>query len=681
MSSPAFRFMTPAIKLMNRLSYNQKFTLISLLWLQPILGLGYLLVSQINDSIEQIQNEAIGVDTFRALTDIQLTAHEFKDLKAIAKQRSVPEVERLANDLKTSLDSKLSDFIETTLSSEQIPEAFKGQAQQSYDQWQRIVEEDNHESDYANQYRYYDELSNSLANLRDAAAQTSGLAQDNQADINILVKISSTNLEALNKALSKARSLGVYGLKQGAVDYVLSDGLNELYDELSKIDAELRSVLEVAQSRSALISERLSDDISSLDEAILGIQDMIDNDIINPIHLERPWLDYKNDIDQQISRFHALHIKMLDLISELLTQRLDEQVATRALLFGVLSAVLLVILYLYMAFSVSVRQAIGNFGSAARSVSAGDLTVTLTKESRDELGALTEEFNNMTGQISELIRAVNCTVEDVSAQTTTVNQTASSNAQAIARQLAETNHIFESMKQLQQTVEDVNSNTEQTLTAALAAETEAKEGHDIVDSTLASIDHLDHEIKNSVDRINQVREDTKDINQVLVNIKSIAEQTNLLALNAAIEAARAGEQGRGFAVVADEVRSLSLRTQHSTEEIDNMIERLEKGVFSAVEAMHASHATTEATVKQSHQVAEAFDKIVTSIDTIVSMGNEISQSAQGQRKVASNIESNVNEIVSLGNETEANASSTQNAAQSLRSNIDSLKDLIGRFKI
>ncbi|WP_051085360.1 methyl-accepting chemotaxis protein [Hahella ganghwensis] len=198
---------------------------------------------------------------------------------------------------------------------------------------------------------------------------------------------------------------------------------------------------------------------------------------------------------------------------------------------------------------------------------------------------------------------------------------------------------------------------------------------------MQTINRLSDEISSSVDSINRVSQDSQNISQVLVEIRAIAEQTNLLALNAAIEAARAGEQGRGFAVVADEVRTLSQRTQKSTEEIETMISQLQAGVKEAVGSMQSSQEVTQSTVAQSQNVAEALDHIVASIATIVDMSHQIAQAAEEQTAVAKNIDENVSHISNLGRESMDNASQTLESSRSLSKLTDTLHELLSSFKI
>ena len=339
------------------------------------------------------------------------------------------------------------------------------------------------------------------------------------------------------------------------------------------------------------------------------------------------------------------------------------------------------VVYLYIGFFMSVRTAINRFSEAARSVAAGDMTTHIMLRNRDELGELTTEFNNMTDRIAELIRSVSRTTADVDQQATRVNDTAAANSEAVARQMEESGQINEAMNQMVEAVHEVTESAHRVADSASNAEQDTETGRGVVADTVETINKLAGEISGAVEVINRVSKDSDNISQVLIEIKAIAEQTNLLALNAAIEAARAGEQGRGFAVVADEVRSLSQRTHKSTEEIEGMISRLQSGVKDAVSAMTNSRDVTETTVQKSGEVTEALDRIAKGISVIVDMSHQIAQAAEEQSAVAKNVNASVEQIGELGHKTAANAEETLGSSREMSQLTASLQRLVEAFKV
>jgi methyl-accepting chemotaxis protein len=216
---------------------------------------------------------------------------------------------------------------------------------------------------------------------------------------------------------------------------------------------------------------------------------------------------------------------------------------------------------------------------------------------------------------------------------------------------------------------------------AHTADLEAQQGKQVVSETTQAISSLANEVDNASTVIQKLESDSESISSILDVIRGIAEQTNLLALNAAIEAARAGEQGRGFAVVADEVRSLANRTQESTQEIQKMIEKLQSGASDAVEVMVKGRDWANTSVEKAEQAASALERITKAVDVINSMNTQIATAAEEQSAVAQEIDRNVTNIHQVSNQTADGATQTAGASDELARLATDLQQLVSHFKL
>lgn len=673
-------FLKPAMLLMNRLTYVYKFLLISFIWMIPIVGLTYMLVSQLNESISRISNEVDGLNAYELSYRLFNESMNYRDYKAVSKLRQVPQLGEMADKSRKEINRMLKELQESSFDFDSHGD-LQNQIEKLAKDWTHLVTEDVFQNDIDSQYKYYNEFTQKTRSLLTTVIQLSGLAQDSAREMQLLLEFSSVTLVSATDRLGRTRSLGMFGLNEGALNSVTSELLNGVFDVLTNTESTFIPALDVVLGASMQVKAKLGPSGENLRGAILSVRDSLDENVITPMRLSMPWSDFNQQVNDEREKLFAFNANMLDLIRSILDVRLGKETNARMTMFIVLGGLLFIIAYLYTGFSVSVRTTIEGFSKAARKVAGGDMTVRLEKYSSDEMGELTTEFNHMTEKMHQLIQVVSNTTSDVALQASRVNDGAIANSSAVERQMMETAQISEAMHQMVDTVQEVAASSQSVSDAANVADSEANNGKRVVDETLQAIDHLAAEIDHSVETINRVAKDSKDINQVLVEIKAIAEQTNLLALNAAIEAARAGEQGRGFAVVADEVRTLSQRTQRSTEEIEKMIERLQKGVKEAVSSMQSSHSTTLVTVDQSQKVAHALDTIVSSISTIVDMSHQIAGAAEEQSAVAKNIDNNVTHISDLGEETANNAKDTLGASKELSSLTGSLQTLIEAFRV
>lgn len=311
----------------------------------------------------------------------------------------------------------------------------------------------------------------------------------------------------------------------------------------------------------------------------------------------------------------------------------------------------------------------------------GDLTGRLAVVGDDELAELGATFNGFMDKLQLLISEIQDTSVTVQRASNGLDEQTAYSNQTMQNHSQETEKVVTAVTQMSATSREVANNTNATAESIISANQQIDDAHREVAQAIEGINQLVNEVNITSDAIESLSDQTDRITSVIEVIGGIAEQTNLLALNAAIEAARAGEQGRGFAVVADEVRSLASRTQHSTEDINEMLTALQEGVRTAVTTMSASKMRGERTVQDSAVIQERLVGIQQSVGTIHDMGLQTASAAEEQSAVAEDINQNLIAIQQIVHELSANMQQAQNISSSLASSGSHMNELVGHFKV
>jgi len=319
--------------------------------------------------------------------------------------------------------------------------------------------------------------------------------------------------------------------------------------------------------------------------------------------------------------------------------------------------------------------------SAIDKFSSGDLTVQLKKEKDDDIGKLFHGFNQAVTNIKHLIIEVMSAVEATASAGTEISSSAEEIAAGAQEQSSQTTEIAGAVEEMTKTILETSQNSSRSAEAAKSAGAIAKEGGKVVSETIAGMNRISEVVRKSADTVNELGKGSDQIGEIVQVINDIADQTNLLALNAAIEAARAGEQGRGFAVVADEVRKLAERTTKATKEIAVMIKQIQKDTNGAVDSMNKGTEEVEKGKALADQAGRSLKEIIVGVEQVVDMSMQVAAASEEQSSAAEQISKNIEAISNVTHESATGIQQIARSAEDLSRLTVNLQELTSRFKI
>ena len=662
---------------MNRLTYNYKFMVISVLFLCPILLLSTQLWNQLEQDLQVTATEAKGVNVIKELSLLNSKAAQLRDVLMAynydRSQATTSKVVQLRNETSELLDGINQQYQDSNLVKPTQLERLQQAKKQAYN-------EDLGSQIMLREYMTsYGSLVNEVEAIALEIAKNSGLANDTDDNLSVEIGVYLEDVRPLLSQLTKLRGYGNNTLNTPFMDSATFTEVDATYFNTQNAFEDFKSAIEKVRKihPEATIVAAAPSTIEAVDKLLFLFNDQV----VEAISERQTWQQYNESASQLITTALALENVVLDRALTIIQKRLRAKEQNRMVLVASLLALLAVITYLYLGLYFSLSESVSNMVSSARRVADGDMTVEVENRTRDEFATLIENFNDMVIQMRQLIRASRDSSDTVSQHAGQVKILADQNTAIVRLQTEETTKIRHAMEEMSSAAEEVARETEFTAGAAEDANENAREGQQLVVDAVKSFEALTSNIHGSMQVVEKLAEQSRGVTDILTVIKGIAEQTNLLALNAAIEAARAGEQGRGFAVVADEVRTLAQRSHEATVEIDDVLGKIQAGVQEAVHSMQASVDVTEHSVSTANRLTEKLEEILQGVTNINARAQSISAATLEQTESVNHVLASIQAINSRANEASDAAENTQHSSEEMLMSLNELVERLARFRV
>ena len=668
----------PGVALLNRLRYPYKFVLIGTVFLVPLLSLAFMVQSSVSQGSRLMAREESGlaylgqlrrplqyIQQHRGMAAAYLAGdHSFRE--KMLEQEKLIDHELAAI---SASDAATGEMLATGDAVEQLQSQWTTIKRQVFDMSRKAS------------FDAHTKLIADLIDLIAHVAETSRLVLSPDRDSYCLVDLAVRRFPVLTEAMGQTRAIGSGVAAAGKHGKDSRTQLAVRLDRITEHEKSLDDDLTTVFRANRALESRLGNTGDKTRQSIAAFSRMVQEDLLGATQITVSPQQVFDASTRAIDDVFALYDEVLPALDGLLKRRLHAYTFEHDLTIGTMAVVLVLMSYLFMAFYRGTLASIEDFQGTAGGLGNGDLTVRFAAASRDELGDVAKSLNAMVESFARVVTKVLQSTDRVASASEELSAVTEQTAQGVTEQRADTEQVATAMNQMSATVREVANNATAAAEATTNANEETNAGRRVVEQTIDTINTLSTEVERAANVIHELEGHSAEIGTVLDVIKGIAEQTNLLALNAAIEAARAGEQGRGFAVVADEVRTLASRTQQSTEEIQTMIERLQRGAGEAVRVMENSRRQTGETVEMAGRTGTSLQNIAQAVAVINDMNTQIASAAEQQSAVAEEMNRNVTNIAQVSDQTAAGSEQTAASSQELSRLAQDLQGLVAHFKV
>ena len=660
----------PAIRLGNQLSFKYKFLLWSCLMLLPLAYSMTNLLGRLQDDNTQANRELAGVVNLAPIPAIEQALLTHRNLMT----RHAYEVDPVGDDQVKSaaqaVEQSLQAFADTHQNNPSFEVIQQGWAALQSEAGKLEVEQSN---------LRHDKLLTEVRHLYKHITAASSLIQDPALGTYYMVILASERLPQLRDLLAQVRdraaTIADFGLFQAEGYSGLRFRLDLISATLQELEADLTLLYQIEPAYRAELGQQTDALMQLVRQGVETMENKMMKDQL--VQLSTKEVQALGDkMDEAITAL-AGHVRQR--LEADLRQRLAANQRHFWWVTAPLTASLLLYLYLMIGAYLSLHETVARVRDIAARVNAQDLSQHIEIVGQDELAAISRDYNVTLETLRTLMLRVRENGVTVVESATEIEARTCRSQEVIADQQGETHQVATAIKELAATSQDMAGNALQAARMTQEAQNVVGQGEDVVERTIKAIDHINREVLRTAETIGQLEQQCSQIGGVISVIRGIAEQTNLLALNAAIEAARAGEQGRGFAVVADEVRSLANRTQGATVEIQQMIEQLQSGARASVTAMSAASHEAQEGVGLAQEAQQAFGAITEKVDRMVDTNAIIASAIEQQGAVVNEIERNVVRISDGSDEALQVANAARDAARQIHQLTEQLRAMVQSF--
>ncbi|WAG07254.1 methyl-accepting chemotaxis protein [Aeromonas jandaei] len=660
----------PAIRLGNQLSFKYKFLLWSCLMLLPLAYSMANLLGRLQDDNEQARKELAGVINLAPVPAIEQALLTHRNLVTQHAYEQNPVGEDKVKAAAQAVEDSLRAFADTRQENPAFDALKQG--------WAALQSEGNKlEVDQSN--LRHDKLLTEVRHLYKNITAASSLIQDPALGTYYMVILTSERLPQLRDLLAQVRdraaTIADFGLFQAEGYSGLRFRLDLINATLQELEADLTLLYQIEPAYRAELGPQTDTLLQQVRQGVDTMENKMMKDQLVQLSTKEV-LELGDGLDNTIT-------KLAGQVRQRLEADLHQRMAANQRHFwwvtAPLTAILLLYIYLMIGAYLSLRDTVGRVREIAARVNAQDLSQHIEIVGQDELAAISRDYNITLETLRTLMRRVRENGVTVVESATEIEDRTCRSQEVIAAQQGETHQVATAIKELAATSQDMAGNALQAARMTQEAQQVVGQGEAVVDRTIKAIDHINREVLRTAESIGQLEQQCSQIGGVISVIRGIAEQTNLLALNAAIEAARAGEQGRGFAVVADEVRSLASRTQGATVEIQQMIEQLQSGARASVNAMSAASREAQEGVGLAQEAQHAFGAITEKVDQMVDTNAIIASAIEQQGAVVNEIERNVVRISDGSDEALQVANEARDAARQIHQLTEQLRSMVQSF--